>query len=245
MPPGVLRSWVATHLAKEKRGGDQKVRKVSDEDLRGLLSAHASSSCNIHAKLKQPILRLGSSVSKLHLKDARLREAGSYRTVLKRLRGCRVGVARGKRATDVCDICKSWDYNILPKIVHDLDDCEAALGALDAGYFEGFLRERRLDDPSYYLDWCAWVEKRRGERGPGDGELDAAEHMALEKFGDSLAGWQQHVKEWPFHFSFRDALRKRFERDRSTPQPGTIYLLWDHEDCPREYFAPSLVAGFM
>ena len=72
-------------------------------------------SCRFLASGEQLNTLMGS-IRKNWVRQHSVQDICSYRTACRHLRGAKLQISVGKKATDICDICKTWDTQVSPQV---------------------------------------------------------------------------------------------------------------------------------
>jgi len=234
--------------AKMRRGRPAKPTTLNDEAVKQICLAKAVPSCRYRANGEPIYLLPNKSWRKLLLTTPELREQLSYSTLLRRVKRCRLSVTKGKKRTDVCDICKAWDYQVLPKVSGMHKEILEAVCRYCPAYWESFEASvaaspffadlppsLRVESAYYWEKLLTYLKGRAGETAharagmaaAGREHLEATEARAIKEVEESMLPL---VTEWGHHFTLRDDIQGVLQAQYRAPEKGTLYLIYDHKE---------------
>ena len=99
----------------------------------------------------------------------------------------------------------------------------------------GWKAESLHECPSVWRAFLNFVKNHRHDHKDLREPLtDKAEKILRKLEGEVHAQMQKHldvvIEPLVGHWSLRDHLQQRFQNDLQHPEPGTLYMLWDHTD---------------
>ena len=246
--------WRKTGIPEDQtkdKGGRPAGKWLSDLELKKALLAHTTETCRVSQRTREPIRTLNSTLSKIHALTPELHCTYAYSTLAQRVARLKLGVAKGKKRTDVCSHCAHWD-NYMSKQVESLyAQCERQLKGLDPQYFlewqavvegnqwdkDGFVR---AESPSYMAAFVKYVNSaadsttasRIARRGTLPDEvrflLPEVEAILCRKFEEQEL--EQCVSDWNFHWNLRDFLADAYHKSREEWNPNEVWLQWDYQE---------------
>ena len=175
---------------------------------------------------------------RIYRTNKRVRELCSYSWLLKKVRRGKANVVRGRKRTDVCHICYSFDQQASKIIEACYSKTEEAVKSLDPDYFRGFKAEKTDDYVSsakYARAFKDYVSSHEGnfiydrlrlsevERE----KLSDVERRFLEYFTNDVL---PIIVLYGKHFLARDHQWAALQKHRWYPEPGATYIIMDYED---------------
>jgi len=210
--------------AAKKIGRPRHVSLLGDAAVKAIIRERAAPSCRFRANGEVIHTLPSKSWRKFHMTTPELREKISYDTLLRRVKRCRLGVAKGKKRTDVCDVCKCWDYQVYPKVRGDRNevweacqrhvpgywaDFEAAVAT--SGFFADVPDCQRLESPHYFDILLNYLRERPGDTAHARAGMEADAVRELEKTeARAIANIENEIYplvfEWAHRFTLRDEI---------------------------------------
>ena len=134
-----LKGKTIKNLQKNNRKGGRPRGsfKMKTTALTKVLEAHSSLTCRFNSK-GAVVRTLGQSWFKKHRATPELFKAIPYSTLRRRCKRGRMNIQAGKKRTDLCSVCKTWDTEVEPMIRSVLDEIRMTLQKVLPGYFTEF-----------------------------------------------------------------------------------------------------------
>jgi len=245
----------------KKRGRPAKPTAMDDEAVKAVVQSKAAPSCRYRANGATIHLLPNKSWRKLHMATPELHQELSYRTLLRRVRGCRLSVSKGKKRTDVCDICKAWDCQVLPKftgmhkeivealLIHCPTYWGAFFEAIEASpFFSDIAPALRIEAALYWEKMLehlkaqpgATAHARAGMEVRAREELEATEARAIKEVEEEMV---PIATEWGHHFALRDDIQAELQSQYRGPSEGTLYFIYDHKELVTLPIGPAEVGA--
>ena len=111
-----------------------------------------------HAGEAMCMKTLVGSIRSIVDSDPALKKMYSRRTIARKLRRGRLGLAKNFSRTDCCEVCVTWDFVVQNELRGVVDTFEKAVKSLVPWYFELSFWNEVAVDISKYTDFAAYVE---------------------------------------------------------------------------------------
>ena len=192
------------------------------------------------------MLLLRDSLKNAFLASPALRSKISYATLSHRvgLHHPKMGIARARKRTDLCSLCRCWDACVHKECEHVFTSTKDTLSAMVPGYFKDFktsclekqwdFQKPPLDDPMFFTDLNQYIATTDDVRGhlksdlseTQRGEVSITEAVALTDVEHLLA----QVKLFSTHWRLRDYMFESLHKDLADKTPGITYIWSDWQE---------------
>ena len=233
----VEKSMGKVRIVNKKLGRPFGSCKVSDEALRVQMKEMSSESSTYCEKLQAPVLTLSCPKSRASKSTCLSRSQLCKRLKLRRLGVAPASVQRGK-----CDACYAWTEGGRKIVSASLQKSfECFLSSVpayfmhfddsDPAYLVGEDWDKQ-DSPEYLRALIDYVEGHRTSFPDQRSHLTEIAELNLQGHEFSLVvelrERLEDVVNWCFHRRLLHTLEVQWKGCWYRPQPGVVYLLWDH-----------------
>ena len=219
-----------------KPGRKKGYRRISDANLKEALSEHTQPGCKWSFKNNTTFDTLTGSLRSVHHGSSDIRSVISYRQLCRRFSAGKLGVSKGSKRVDVCEQCHHFDTQFAPHMESMLKGFITAM----AQVCPEFLREWgervqahpvwgtsefvRGASPSYVDGLIQYIDAKAEDH---DFEVCALAHGVMEDLRKELP----KLEGYSTHFAVRDHQHQAWLDSVENPQPQTLYLQWDQQEC--------------